>query len=52
MNCYEFFQVNSSDKLFHWRRIVRGINFFLYQGVFPWKFLCPNQVICVDGIMD
>jgi hypothetical protein len=44
------FQVNSLDILFHSRRIVLGINLgkipriFLYQGVFPKKFLVQTEL--------
>jgi hypothetical protein len=46
----EFFQVNSSDIMFHWRQIVLGINLgkilriFLYQGVFSGKVVVQTEL--------
>jgi hypothetical protein len=46
-NSQEFFQVNFLDILFHWRQIVHEINLgiFLYQEVFPRKFLVQAELI-------
>jgi hypothetical protein len=44
-----FFQVNSSDILFHWRRIVLGISVGKIPRNFPSEVPCPDRVICVEG---
>jgi hypothetical protein len=48
--------VNSSDILFHWRRIFRGVNLgkipssVLFQGIFPRKFLVQTESYNVTKI--
>jgi hypothetical protein len=51
----EKFLVNSSNILFHCRRIVRGINLgkipriFIIPKSFSSEVPCPDRVICVEG---